>query len=156
MPMIGRSPSSGAHAGAGSTTTGRRRSRASSSARAGSITAASCRCAPAHRLHAFGRLREGSGREPGQAGARVLLHAAPPVQVLRQAQRLAARQVRLLCQGSPPPEVPDQTVWSMFEAECPRLVLYAGRFDNFHTLPAAVSRTVDTMSLQSTLCQSRL
>ena len=38
----------------------------------------------------------------------------------------------------------------------PRVVLYAGRFDNFHTLPAAVSKTVDTMSLQSTLCQSRL
>jgi len=39
------------------------------------------------------------------------------------------------------PEVPDQTVWSMFEAERPRLVPYAGRFDGFHTLPAAVSKT---------------
>ena len=29
----------------------------------------------------------------------------------------------------------------MFEAERPRLVPYAGRFDGFHTLPAAVSKT---------------
>jgi hypothetical protein len=39
------------------------------------------------------------------------------------------------------PEFPDQTVWSVFEAERPRLVPYAGRFDGFHTLPAAVSKT---------------
>jgi transposase len=39
------------------------------------------------------------------------------------------------------PEFPDQTVWSVFEAERPRLVPYAGRFDGFHTLPASVSKT---------------
>ena len=39
------------------------------------------------------------------------------------------------------PEFPDQTVWSMFEAERPRLVPYAGRFDGFHAMPASVSKT---------------
>src|SRR3954467_12977729 len=39
------------------------------------------------------------------------------------------------------PEVTDQTVWSVCEAERPRLVPYAGRFDGFHTLPASVSKT---------------
>jgi len=32
-------------------------------------------------------------------------------------------------------------VWSSFEAERPKLVPYAGRFDGFHTLPASVSKT---------------
>ena len=39
------------------------------------------------------------------------------------------------------PEVQDQTVWSVFEAERAKLVPYAGRFDGFHALPASVSRT---------------
>ena len=39
------------------------------------------------------------------------------------------------------PEFPDQTIWSVFEAERSRLVPYAGRFDGFHTLPASVSKT---------------
>jgi transposase len=39
------------------------------------------------------------------------------------------------------PEYPDQTIWSVFEAERPRLVPYAGRFDGFHALPASVSKT---------------
>jgi hypothetical protein len=39
------------------------------------------------------------------------------------------------------PEVRDQTVWQMFEAERPSLVSYAGRFDGFHGVPAAVSKT---------------
>jgi hypothetical protein len=41
----------------------------------------------------------------------------------------------------------------------PELLPYARRFDDFHTLPASVSKTClvrfDTMTLQSTLCQSR-
>jgi hypothetical protein len=32
-------------------------------------------------------------------------------------------------------------VWSRFEAERPKLVPYAGRFDGFHALPASVSKT---------------
>jgi transposase len=35
----------------------------------------------------------------------------------------------------------DQTIWSVFEAERPKLVRYAGRFDGFHATPAAVSKT---------------
>jgi hypothetical protein len=39
------------------------------------------------------------------------------------------------------PELTDQTIWQVFEVERPQLVRYAGRFDGFHALPAAVSKT---------------
>jgi len=39
------------------------------------------------------------------------------------------------------PERSDRTIWEMFEAERPQLVPYAGRFDGFHAVPAAVSKT---------------
>jgi transposase len=39
------------------------------------------------------------------------------------------------------PELQDQTVWSVFEAERATLVPYAGRFDGFHAVPASVSKT---------------
>jgi transposase len=39
------------------------------------------------------------------------------------------------------PELTDQTIWQVFEAERPKLVPYAGRFDGFHAVPAAVSKT---------------
>jgi transposase len=39
------------------------------------------------------------------------------------------------------PEVRDKTIWEMFEAERPSLVPYVGRFDGFHAVPAAVSKT---------------
>jgi transposase len=39
------------------------------------------------------------------------------------------------------PEDAGQTIWSVFEAERPQLVPYAGRFDGFHALPASVSKT---------------
>src|SRR5260370_17141444 len=35
----------------------------------------------------------------------------------------------------------DQTIWEVFEAERPKLVPYAGRFDGFHAVPASVSKT---------------
>ena len=41
----------------------------------------------------------------------------------------------------PHPEQRDRTVWEMFEAERPSLVRYAGRFDGFYAVPAAVSKT---------------
>jgi transposase len=41
----------------------------------------------------------------------------------------------------PHPEIRDRTIWDMFEAERPSLVLYAGRFDGFHAVPASVSKT---------------
>src|ERR1700759_2515244 len=39
------------------------------------------------------------------------------------------------------PERPDRTIWEVFEEERPKLVAYRGRFDGFHALPAAVSKT---------------
>jgi transposase len=41
----------------------------------------------------------------------------------------------------PHPELTGQTIWEVFEAERPKLVPYAGRFDGFHTAPASVSKT---------------
>jgi hypothetical protein len=34
------------------------------------------------------------------------------------------------------PELTEQTIWDVFEAERPRLIPYAGRFDGFHAVPA--------------------
>jgi transposase len=39
------------------------------------------------------------------------------------------------------PEFVDRTIWETFEEERPQLVPYAGRFDGFHAVPAAVSKT---------------
>src|SRR6201746_2281334 len=39
------------------------------------------------------------------------------------------------------PELTEQTVWEVFEAERPKLVPYAGRFDGFHAVAASVSKT---------------
>jgi hypothetical protein len=39
------------------------------------------------------------------------------------------------------PELREQTVWQVFEAERPSLVPYAGRFDGFHAVPVSVSKT---------------
>lgn len=39
------------------------------------------------------------------------------------------------------PEFKDRTVWQVFEAERGSLVLYPGRFDGFHAVPASVSKT---------------
>jgi hypothetical protein len=39
------------------------------------------------------------------------------------------------------PEFTDRTIWEVFEAERPKLVPYAGRFDGFHAVPASVSKT---------------
>jgi hypothetical protein len=39
------------------------------------------------------------------------------------------------------PELGEQTIWQVFEAERPQLIAYPGRFDGFHAVPAAVSKT---------------
>ena len=39
------------------------------------------------------------------------------------------------------PELTEQTIWEVFEAERLKLVPYAGRFDGFHAVPASVSKT---------------
>jgi transposase len=41
----------------------------------------------------------------------------------------------------PHPELRDQTIWDVFEAERASLVTYTGRFDGFHAVPASVSKT---------------
>ncbi|SRR5579884_1620229 len=38
-------------------------------------------------------------------------------------------------------DLSDKTIWEVFEAERPKLVPYAGRFDGFHAVPASVSKT---------------
>lgn len=43
--------------------------------------------------------------------------------------------------ANPHPEMTDRTVWEVFEAERPQLVPYAGHFDGFHSVLAAVSKT---------------
>src|SRR4051794_25742123 len=55
----------------------------------------------AGRLHAGLGLGEGAGREPGRAGARALLHAAPAGEELRRAERLADGPGDRLRQGAP-------------------------------------------------------
>jgi hypothetical protein len=40
----------------------------------------------------------------------------------------------------PHPELTGQTIWEVFEAERPKLVRYAGRFDGFHAVSASVSK----------------
>jgi hypothetical protein len=39
------------------------------------------------------------------------------------------------------PERPEQAIWEVFEEERPKLIPYRGRFDDFHALPASVSKT---------------
>jgi hypothetical protein len=39
------------------------------------------------------------------------------------------------------PELTEQTIWEVFEAERPKLVPYVGRFDGFHAVSASVSKT---------------
>ena len=39
------------------------------------------------------------------------------------------------------PELPDRTIWQVFEEERPKLVPVPGRFDGFHAAPASVSKT---------------
>ena len=54
------------------------------------------------RLHAGGRLGEGTGREPGGCGPEAVLRAAPRLQDARRSQRVARRQVCRLCQDASP------------------------------------------------------
>jgi hypothetical protein len=95
----------------------------------------------ARRLHAGIGLGEGTGREPGRAGARTLLHAAAAGQELRRAERLAAGQVRGLCQGASASRVPRPDDLGGVRGRAANLVPYAGRFDGFHACPPRSSKT---------------
>ena len=39
------------------------------------------------------------------------------------------------------PDIPEKTVWEVFQAERPSLIPYVGPFDGFHAVPASVSKT---------------
>jgi hypothetical protein len=39
-----------------------------------------------------------------------------------------------LRQGASPSRADEQTIWEVFEAERPKLVSYAGKFDGFHSV----------------------
>jgi hypothetical protein len=54
------------------------------------------------------------------------------------------------------PELGDQTIWQMFEAERPSLVAYAGHFDGFHAVPASVSKTCLVQRLLIALTRWRM
>ena len=96
----------------------------------------------AGRLHAGVGLGEGPGREPGRQRARALLHAAASGEELRRAERAGSSTACLAyAKAHRHPEFRDQTILEVFEAERPRLVPYAGRFDGFHAVPASVSKT---------------
>jgi hypothetical protein len=49
--------------------------------------------------------------------------------------------VRAYAKAHHHPDLTGQTIWEVFEAERPKLVPYAGRFDGFHAVPASVSKT---------------
>ena len=42
---------------------------------------------------------------------------------------------------TPAPSGPEQTIWEVFEVERTKLIPYRARFDGYHALPAAVSKT---------------
>ena len=53
--------------------------------------------------------------------------------------RLAARSMCRLRKAHRHPELAEQTMWEVFEAERPKRFPYAGRFDEFHAVPASRS-----------------
>ena len=93
------------------------------------------------RLHASIGLGEGSGREPGRACARAVLHAASAVQDLRRDERLAARQMRRLRQGASPSGADRTDNLGGVRGGAAEACSFYGRFDGFHSVPAAVSKT---------------
>jgi transposase len=94
-------------------------------------------------------LGEGPGREPGGRAPAAVLRAAAEVQILRRAERLARGPVHRLCQGAPHPDMPDKTIWEVFEAERPSLVPYVGPFDGFHAVPASSPRPASCASTRT-------
>jgi hypothetical protein len=62
---------------------------------------------------------------------------------IKQTVYLQSRVVDSLGRRSPAAanHLTEQTIWEVFEAERPKLVPYAGKFDGFHAVPASVSKT---------------
>jgi hypothetical protein len=62
-----------------------------------------------------------------------------------------------LRQGVSHPELVEQTVWEVFEAEArPKLVPYAGRFDGFHAVPARYQDLSGALRQQQLLGRGQL
>ena len=95
----------------------------------------------ADRVHAGGRLGEGTGREPGWRGARPVLRATPVIRELRGLNAWLATKCVDYAKSQPHPDVKEQSVFAMFEAERPFLMAYRGAFDGFHATAASVSKT---------------
>ncbi len=93
------------------------------------------------RLHTGIGLGEGSGREPGWIRPRAVLHAAAALQDLDELNAWLLDQCIAYAKAHHHPELTEQTIWEVFEAERPKLVPYAGKFDGFHAVPASVSKT---------------
>ena len=86
-------------------------------------------------------LGEGTGREPGRIGPRALLHAAAAFKNFEELNAWLLGQCIVYTKAHRHPELSEQTIWEVFEAERPKLVPYAGRFNGFHAVPASVSKT---------------
>src|SRR6266446_9311649 len=85
------------------------------------------------RLHAGIGLGEGASREPGTPRLRF--------KNLDELNAWLLDKCIAYAKVHHHPELTEQTIWEVFEAERPKLVPYAGRFDGFHAVPASVSKT---------------
>ena len=71
----------------------------------------------------------------------LLHHGRQPHKSFEELNALLIDKCIAWAKANPHPEMTDRTVWEVFEAERPQLVPYAGRFDGFHSVSAAVSKT---------------
>ena len=117
----------------------------SSWGRTGPIIVASCRCVAI--ISWIRWLTPASGWEKGQVESQVgtvrqrFFSPRLRVKSFEELNALLIDKCIAWAKANPHPEMTDRTVWEVFEAERPQLVPYAGRFDGFHSVPAAVSKT---------------
>src|SRR6266576_1890251 len=125
----------------------------------GSATAACCSCGPIRARHRrrcstpmigrslCSRAPAGSGWDKGQVENQVGLDRERVFTRRLRFKNLDELNAWLLdkciayAKAHRHPELTEQTIWEVFEAERPKLVPYAGRFDGFHAVPASVSKT---------------
>ena len=80
--------------------------------------------------------RSGTSREPGRVGARALLHRRGcGSRPSREPNAWLLDKCVAHAKAHRHPELVEQTIWEVFEAERPKLVPYVGRFDGFHAVP---------------------
>jgi hypothetical protein len=92
-------------------------------------------------LHASIGLGEGAGREPGRAGRERFFTPRLRFKNSDELNAWLLDKCIAYAKAHRHPELTEQTIWEVFEAERPKLVPYAGRFDGFHAVPASVSKT---------------